>query len=56
MNAIAVSAEAEPLIAQAELGAAPDRHARLQRLARATLAPDAERRRNRPWAWACAKS
>jgi hypothetical protein len=52
MNAIAVSAEPEPPIAQVELGAAPDLHARLQRPARATLAPDAERRRNRPWAWA----
>jgi hypothetical protein len=52
MNALAVSAEAELPIAQAELGAAADRHARLQPPARATLTPDAERRRNRRQAWA----
>jgi hypothetical protein len=52
MNALAVSEEAELPIAQAELGAAADRHARRQRPAGATFAPDAQRRLNRPRAWA----
>ena len=56
MNALAVSAEAEPPIAQVELGAAGERHARLQERARSTFAPDAERRLNRAWGWAEARS